>query len=63
MENGISQEKLDWMNEVGIKEFKKPMRFYSTCSHDLYSEDYIKSTPLEELKAGYEKRLPVDSED
>lgn len=59
---GISQEKIDWMKEVGIKEFEKPMQYSSKFGH-LYSEDYIKNTPLEKIKAGYESSLPFESED
>ncbi|WP_461614335.1 hypothetical protein [Clostridium sp. Marseille-QA1073] len=53
---GISKEKLEWMKEVGIKEFDKPMKYYRGMSW-LYSEDHIKNTPLEELKRKYDKRL------
>ncbi|MNJ25421.1 hypothetical protein D3C77_198660 [compost metagenome] len=53
----ISQDKLDWMNEVGIKEFDKPMKYRSKFGH-LYSEEYIKNTPLEKIQAGYERALP-----
>ncbi|MNO32246.1 hypothetical protein D3C76_222320 [compost metagenome] len=59
----ISQEKLDWMKRVGIKEFKIPMKFHSQCGNILYSEDYIKNTPLEEIKARYENSLPMVSKD
>lgn len=53
---GISKEKLEWMEEVGIKEFDKPMKYYRGMSW-LYSEEHIKNTPLEELKRKYDKRL------
>ncbi|MCY8562172.1 hypothetical protein P9D51_23105 [Bacillus sonorensis] len=59
---GISQEKLEWMKEVGIKEFEKPVKFYSNFNKHLFSEDYIKTTPLEEIKAGYESTLPLKHE-
>ncbi|MEK5096693.1 hypothetical protein [Bacillus sp. FSL W8-0848] len=52
--DGISQEKLEWMKKAGIKAFEKPMKFYSAFHENLFSEDYIKNTPLEEIKAGYE---------
>ncbi|MDN5388869.1 hypothetical protein QMZ64_15700 [Bacillus sp. LB7] len=54
MKDGISQDKLEWMKKAGIKEFEKPMKFYSAFHENLFSEDYIKNTPLEEIKAGYE---------
>jgi len=53
---GISKEKLEWMEEVGIKEFDKPMKYYGGMSW-LYSEEHIKNTPLEELKRKHDKRL------
>lgn len=52
----ISKEKLEWMKEVGIKEFAKPMKYHAGTNW-LYSEEYIKNTPLEELKRKYDKRL------
>lgn len=52
----LSKEKQKWMKEVGIKEFEKPMKYYlgANC---LFSEEYIKETPLEELKAKTDLRL------
>lgn len=46
----ISKEKKEWMKEVGIKEFKRPMKYY-LGSNWLFSEKYLKETPLEEIKA------------
>lgn len=63
MKEGISQEKLNWMKEVGIKEFDKPMKFYAPRNHHLFSEEYVANTPLEKIKAGYERTLPVEDED
>lgn len=63
MKEGISQEKRDWMKEVGIKEFDKPMKFYAQHNHHHFSEEYIANTPLEKIKAGYESTLPVERED
>lgn len=57
--DGISEEKRQWMEEVGIKEFHKPMKYHSRYNQ-LYSEEYIANTSLEELKARYEESLPVD---
>lgn len=50
----ISKEKLDWMNEVELMEFEHPMKYYSYKGM-IYSEHYIKNTPLEELQAAYKK--------
>uniref|UniRef100_UPI000AA3320B hypothetical protein n=1 Tax=Paenibacillus senegalimassiliensis TaxID=1737426 RepID=UPI000AA3320B len=58
----ISPEKLDWMKEVGIKEFDKPMKFYAPRNHHLCSEEYMANTPLEKIKAGYESTLPVEDD-
>jgi len=59
--NSISEEKRQWMEEVGIVELKQPMKFLDTGSMMLYSEDYLKNTPLEEIKAGNEKALQRES--
>lgn len=56
MENNISQEKLDWMKEVGIREFKEPAKYYAGMNY-VYSEKYIAETPLSELKARYNTKL------
>jgi hypothetical protein len=48
----ISEEKLKWMKEVGIQEFARPMKYH--IYGWLLSEEYIKETPLEELKARLE---------
>ncbi|MDT2240873.1 hypothetical protein P7H22_11645 [Paenibacillus larvae] len=53
--NGLSKEKLEWMKEIGLKKFEHPMRYHTPFGH-LYSEEHIRNTPLEELKAGYEKK-------
>lgn len=47
----MDQEKLDWMKEVGMKEFERPMKYYLRSG--IYSEEYIANTPLEELKRKY----------
>lgn len=56
----IQQEKLEWMKSVGITEFKRPMKYSSGLGH-LYSEEYIKETPLEKLKAGFEREIPENA--
>lgn len=48
----IPEEKLNWMKEVKIKEFKQPMKYHVGKSH-FYSAEYIKNTPLELLKERY----------
>jgi hypothetical protein len=48
----ISEEKRKWMEEVGIREFKHPMKYH--IYGWLLSEEYIKETPLEELQARLE---------
>jgi hypothetical protein len=53
---GISEEKRQWMKEVGMKEFDKPIKYYIGVNH-LYSVEYIKNTPLEELKEKYDEEL------
>ncbi len=52
----ISKEKLQWMEEVGITEFDKPMKYCHCISGMLYSEEYIKSTSLEVLKEKLNKQ-------
>lgn len=51
--NQLSEEKLSWLKEVGAKEFTRPMKWHID-GHHFYSEEYIKNTPLEELKKKYE---------
>lgn len=58
----IGQEKLDWMDDVGFIELKQPIKYLATGSGMLYSEDYLKNTPLEDIKAGYERTLKRKSE-
>ncbi|MGG3737570.1 hypothetical protein [Aeribacillus pallidus] len=48
----ISEEKRKWMQEVGIQEFKRPMKYH--IYGWLLSEEYIAETSLEELKARLE---------
>lgn len=49
----ISQEKLDWMEKVGMKKFKEPMEYYCMVNgqYHLYTEKGIKEKPLEKLEA------------
>ena len=57
----ISKEKLEWMKEVGMNEFKKPMKYYVGLNN-VFSEEYIKNTPLEVLKARCNKTMLASSE-
>lgn len=50
----ISKEKLEWMEKIGVKKFDKPM-IYHLGTNELFSEDYIKNTPLEKLKERHGK--------
>ena len=46
--NEIPEEKLNWLKEVGVKEFERPMKY---CIHNwVLSEEYLKNTPLAELQ-------------
>ena len=47
---GMSDEKEEWMKEVGMKKFEQPMEYYLGLDK-VFSEKYIRETPLEELKA------------
>lgn len=55
LQRGISQEKLDWMKEAGIVEMEKSFRHWSSENEMMYSEEYLRDTPLEAIKAGYER--------
>jgi len=52
----ISKEKLDWMKKIGMEKFEQPMK-YRLGMNMVYSEKYIRETPLDILKAKYDKRL------
>ena len=63
-ENGISQEKLDWLKDVGIEKLDKlvvlnradgpKVMVYGNSRHTvLYSEEYLRDTSLEELLRGF----------
>ena len=55
----ISEEKRKWMQEVGMKEFENPMKFYIGANH-FYSEEYIENTPLEVLKEKYDEGASIE---
>ncbi len=52
----ISQEKLKWMKEIGIKKFEEPMLYY-LGANVLYSEKFLSETPFEELEEKSNKIL------
>lgn len=60
-EQAISQEKQEWLKEIGAKEFDEPMNYY-VGTNWLYSKGYINRTPLEDLKAIHDKRLVAEGE-
>ncbi|MBU5440397.1 hypothetical protein KQI42_20600 [Tissierella sp. MSJ-40] len=51
----ISREKLEWMKEVGIKEFHEPMKYY--FANHLFSENYIRETPLKKLQEEFNRSV------
>jgi hypothetical protein len=57
----LSKEKQEWMKQIGMKEFHRPMKYYlgANC---LFSEEYIRETPLEELKAKTDLSLVEEGE-
>lgn len=47
----LSQDKLDWLKEIEVKVFEHPAKY---CVHNwVFSEEYLRRTPLEELKRRY----------
>ena len=44
-EPDTKSEKLEWLHQEGIREFKNPMKYYDS-NGNLYSEEYIRKTPL-----------------
>lgn len=55
----MDNEKRAWLVEIGAKEFPEPIKYIYKFPEDdgafNLSERYIEETPLEELKAQYEK--------
>lgn len=49
----VSQEKLEWLKEIGAKEFEEPMKYCIGLNY-LLSEKYINDTPLDKLKTDYQ---------
>ncbi|MBP1907066.1 hypothetical protein J2Z32_003731 [Paenibacillus turicensis] len=53
----IPQETLDWMEEVGITELGRSFSYHLPSTGMIYSKDYLKNTPLEQIKAGHERTV------
>lgn len=50
----IPEDKREWLKSVGMKEFEHPMK-WADHNNTMFSEEYIRKTPLDEIKAGYER--------
>ena len=49
-------KKIAWLNSVGaIESDRKEFRWYVPAADMYYSEEYIESTPLDEIKRGYDQ--------
>jgi len=56
----LPKDTFEWLMEIGVIDISKFV--YSAVEpRMLYSEDYLKNTPLEKLKAEYEQQLPQDT--
>lgn len=58
-ENRMDKEKREWLKSIGAGEFSEPVKYIYTFpgyngAFNL-SERYLEETPLEELKAQYQK--------
>lgn len=55
----VEQEKRDWLKSIGAAEFPEPVKYIYTFPEYKgafnLSERYVDETPLEELKAQYQK--------
>lgn len=49
----ISQEKLDWLESIGGKKLEHPATWVNPNFN--YSDEYLSSHSLDEIKAGYRK--------
>lgn len=58
----IPQETLDWMKDVGVTELGRSFSYHLPSTGMIYSNEYLKNTPLEQIKAGYERNLKVNVE-
>lgn len=54
----MNKEKIAWLNSIGaIENDRKEFRWYVPAADMYYSEEYIKSTPLDEIKRGYDQHV------
>lgn len=53
----LDKEKLEWLKEIGAKEYKEPMVYSAGYGKYLLSERYLKETPLSTLKKQYKKAV------
>jgi len=53
----LEKEKVAWLKAIRMYEHPQPVKYFYMIDYCTFSftEDYIKNTPLEELKAEYEK--------
>jgi hypothetical protein len=62
---GIPQETLDWLESVNVMWFKNPMvcnvpyQVNGVTELMPYSAEYLKNTPLEEIKRGFDEHVNV----
>lgn len=47
------QEKKEWLESIGAREFAHPMKWHDP-NGILFSDEYLKNTPLDQIRAGYE---------
>lgn len=58
---GLTEEKLQWLKEIGAKEFDRPMMWHVGVNY-LFSNEFIKETSLEMLKKRFDERLVIRSD-
>lgn len=51
--DAIPKETLKWMEEVGIHEVSKILRYTARRGSMMYSHEYLRDTPLDEIKSRY----------
>lgn len=51
--DSIPKETLKWMDEVGIHEVSKILRYTARHGSMMYSHEYLRDTPLDEIKERY----------
>lgn len=58
----IPEETREWLKSIGAREFKDPMKWHDQYGN-LFSEEYLRVTPLDKIQAGYEsthQRMEID---